>query len=375
MNSDVIIIGGGLIGCATAMELAARGLSVRLLERNRLGREASWASAGMLAPQTEAESGGPFFELCSKSRDLYESFVERLREITGLDPCYRTGGSLKIALDEAAAQALESDYDWQFRTGLPIERLNNEVARKLEPALAESIESALYFPQEYQVDNRKLVGSVIAAAERCGVEFLIGATVTEILVEGRVCRGVIANGERFEAACVINAAGSWAGLLNLKGFLMPTLVPVRGQMVALKAPANCISHVIHLGHNYMVPRWDGTIVIGSTTEYVGYDKRVTASGIQNLLERAQSIAPALAEAELIETWAGLRPATSDGLPLLGSHPEIEGLIFAAGHYRNGVLLTPITATLIADSILSGRDPAALAPFKPGRLIAAHSVEL
>jgi glycine oxidase len=376
MNSDVIIIGGGLIGCATAMELAARGLQVRLFERGQPGREASWASAGMLAPQTEAEKGGPFFELCRQSRDLYEPFVEKLREVTGLDPCYRTEGSIQIAIDEAGAQAMESSYAWQFAAGLAIERLSGEDVRKLEPALTPSVLSAVFFPLEYQVDSRKLVGAVISAAERCGVEFHPGAAVTEIIVEGRVARGVMANGERHEAARVINAAGSWAGMLGMKGRPLPTLVPVRGQIVALKTPANRLSHVIHFGHNYLVPRWDGTVLVGSTSEFVGYDKRVTATGLETLLERAQLIAPALGEAEFLEAWAGLRPATTDGLPLLGTHPEIEGLIFATGHYRNGILLTPITAKLIAESILNGRDAAQLAPFNPARLISAQqSAEL
>ncbi|MEW6737005.1 MAG: glycine oxidase ThiO [Acidobacteriota bacterium] len=370
MKADIIIIGGGLIGCAVAAELATHKLHVRLFERGQLGREASWAAAGMLAPQTEAENAGHFFELCSRSRDSYSSYVAGLRELTGLDPCYRTEGALQLALNESSAQVMEHNYNWQFSAGLPIERLKGEDVRKLAPAVSSSVTTALFFPREHQIDNRKLTECVISAGERRGVEFRAGALVTNIIIESGVVRGVIANGERHEAAKVINAAGSWASLFAAGPLRLPMLTPVRGQMLALKLPAGRLNHVLHYEDVYLVPRWDGTILVGSTTEQVGYDQRVTAAALQRLLKQAQIALPELADATFINAWAGLRPATYDGLPLLGEHKELPGLLFATGHYRNGILLAPITATLIAESVLCGHDVATLAPFTPSRFALA-----
>src|SRR5262249_28004700 len=162
--------------------------------------------------------------------------------------------------------------------GLSIERLTSEEARKLEPSLSPSVAGAMFFSFEHQVDNRKLVECVTAAAQRRGVQFQLGAQATEIIIERGAARGIIANGERFFAAKIIDAAGSWAGLLNAEGLQLPAVTPVRGQMLSLKMPAGRLNYVIHCGHNYLVPRWDGAVVVGSTTEFVGYDKRVTASG-------------------------------------------------------------------------------------------------
>lgn len=370
MNADIIIIGGGVIGCAIGAELAARGLTVRLFERNQPGLEASWASAGMIAPQSEAEQDGPMFQLCQQSRDLYVDFVNKLKELTGLDPCLRTEGALEVVFDETGAQALESAHAWQFQAGLAIERLCGDDARKLEPALAPSVIAAHYFPREYQVDNRKLTEALIVAAHRRGVEIVSGAQVTEIVIEHGRVRGVVVNGERHDAEIVINAAGSWASLLNTSSYHLPVITPVRGQMVALKLPANKLNLVLHSNHHYIVPRWDGTVLAGSTMEFVGYDKSVTAEGLNLLLSRAQTVVPALAQAQFISAWAGLRPASADGLPLLGAHPEVKGLVFATGHYRNGILLTPITARLIADLITTRSDTSAFAPFSPSRFAVA-----
>ncbi|KAF0222014.1 MAG: glycine oxidase ThiO, partial [bacterium] len=353
MQSDVIIIGGGLIGCSIAIELAKSGLKVSVFERGQLMKEASWAAAGMLAPQSELNAITPMFLLCQKSLQLYKGFVSKLQEVTRLDPCYRNEGFLQLAFDEETAKTLDKNMAWQIEAGLRVETLTPNELKKLAPAISNKVASAYYLPDEHQVDNRKLVESIVTMAEMVGVKFYLGTQVTEICIEQNRVIGIVANGERYYGAKVVNAAGSWASLFNLPKHFLPEVKPVRGQMIALKTDAGILEHTLHFGSIYLVPRRDGKIVVGSTTEHVGYDKRVTTEGLEVLLSQAQKIIPKLANASFIEAWAGLRPATSDLLPVLGEHPYLPGLVFATGHYRNGILLMPITSSLIADFIVSG----------------------
>lgn len=366
MNSDVIIIGGGVIGCAIAVELALNNIKVALFERNQLGQEASWASAGMLAPQSEAQYGDPLFHLGQASRNIYFNYSERLRAYTGIDPCYRNEGSLQLAFDEPTAQNMEEAHTWQFDAGLNITRLSTDEVRKLEPAISAEVMLAHLFADEHQIDNRKMMQMLIAALDRAGVSINLGMTVSEIIIEQGEVRGIIANGERFLAHKVIIAAGSWSGLLRAEPVQMPQTMPVKGQMLALKTAPQNLNYVLRAQHSYLVPRHDGTVIIGATSESVGYDKRVTGEGLQQLLLRAQQIAPILKQATFIEAWAGLRPGTADGLPILGEDAQLKGLIFATGHYRNGMLLTPITAQIIKELIISGKTSVDLKPFSPMR---------
>ncbi len=368
MNSDVIVIGGGLIGCGIAAELARRGLKVRLFERGQLIKEASWAAAGMLAPQSELKAITPLFLLCQKSLEIYQDFVNKLYDLTKIDPCYRSEGALQLAFDEPSAKALEKKLSWQLGAGLKIEKLSSNEAIKLAPGLSSDLTLAYYLPNEHQVDNRKLSHAIITLAEQSGVEFHLGAQVTEILCKRGKVIGVVANQERYYSPKVINAAGSWASLFNLPKPLLPEVSPVRGQMVTLKTLVGYLNHTLHCGHTYLVPRWDGTIVVGSTTEHVGYNKQVTVSGLQSIFSQAQRIVPKLAEATVVETWAGLRPATADLQPILGEHSLLPGLIFATGHYRNGILLAPITINLIADLVTTEQSQEILQPFSPDRFV-------
>jgi glycine oxidase len=370
MRSDVIVIGGGLIGCSIAIELAKKGLKVSIFERGQLMKEATFAAAGMLAPQSELNAITPMFLLCQKSLELYQNFIDDLEDTTRLDCSYRKEGFLQLAFDEEGAKALDRNMSWQLQAGLKAEKLNPENVKKLSPNLSDNVTNAYYLQDEHQVDNRKLADSVLTMAEMLGVEFYLGHQVTEILFEQNKVIGVVANGERHYTAKVVNAAGSWASLFNLPKHFLPEVKPVRGQMIALKTDIGVLNHTLHFGSTYLVPRIDGKIIIGSTTERVGYKKEVTPEGLTHLLSQAQKMVPKLSEASFLEAWAGFRPASADLLPILGEHPQLQGLIFATGHYRNGILLAPITSNLISNLIITAQTTELLSYFNPSRFISS-----
>ncbi|MBK7992156.1 MAG: glycine oxidase ThiO [Blastocatellia bacterium] len=371
MYSDIIVIGGGLIGCGIAAQQASSGLKVNLFERGELIKEASWAAAGMLAPQSELTAITPLFLLCQKSLAIYPEFTKKLYEQTRLDPCHRSEGSLQLAFDQLSAQELEKKLNWQASAGLNLRKLTSNEVKEFIPSISSKVLTGYYLPDEHQVDNRKLSESIVKQAQIAGVNFHLGSQVTEIIVEQNKAVGIIANGERHLASKIINAAGSWASLFSLPNFpkhILPEIKPVRGQMLAVKASPKTLSYTLHSKHIYLVPRFDGTIIIGSTTEHVGYDKSVTINGLENLSTEAKTIIPELANASLVSAWAGLRPASIDLLPILGEHSQLPGFVFATGHYRNGILLAPITIELISKLIFTGKTDELLLPFSPNRFI-------
>jgi glycine oxidase len=371
MNSDVIVIGGGLIGCAIAAQLANSGLKVRLFERGELMKEASWAAAGMLAPQSELTSITPLFLLCQKSLAIYPEFVAKLYKQTKLDACYRTEGSLQLAFDQTSAQELEKKLSWQIPVGLKLKKLTANEIKEFIPNISSKVLTGYYLPDEHQVDNRKLIEGIVKQAQIAGVEFCLGSQVTEIIIEQNKAVGIIANGEHYFANKIINAAGSWSSLLSMSNFpkyILPEIKPVRGQMLAVKTSPKILNYTLHCSHIYLVPRFDGTIIIGSTTEHVGYDKSVTINGLESLSKEAKTIIPELANAGLVSAWAGLRPASTDLLPVLGEHNQLPGFIFATGHYRNGILLAPITVDLISKLVITGKADELLLPFSPNRFV-------
>lgn len=359
MTRDVIVVGGGVIGCSIAWRLAQSGLKVTLFERGRVGCEASRAAAGMLSPQGEAHGPGAFFDLCLRSRAMYRSFAEELTEASGIDVGYKDEGTLFV-ITEGEDEKTEWT-SWQLEAGLPIEHVSADDLRKLEPAATELATRAIFLPLEHQVENRLLMDALKVALKRVGVEINEGAEVPALSIERGSINGVVSNGARFGAGAVIVATGAWSSQLLEPLGLNVTVIPARGQMIAVQGDACPITRVLHSSKVYVVPRNDGRILIGATVEYAGFDKAVTAGAINQLLSSAIELVPSIASFEMVETWSGLRPDTIDHLPIIGPS-GIDSLVLATGHFRNGILLAPVTAQTIADSFAANRVSDSLAPF-------------
>jgi len=339
-SGDAAIVGAGIIGLAIAFELAQRGATVRVFDRAEPARAASWAAAGMLAPESEAVADPSLMELCRNSLRRYPDFVERVREASGVDPRLRLDGILHAAFDTAHAQALRA-RDGEF--------LEREALLEREPWIGPSVTGALLVRGEGHVDNRRLGRALVAACERLGV-MVARAEWARVECDGRRVLGVRSDLGFTGAQTVVNACGCWAGQLEgVPQEALPNVEPVKGQMLALSVPAGLIRHATWVPGAYLVPRDDGRLLIGATSERAGFDARVTAAGIDGLLHAALAAAPSLGAFTVSETWAGLRPATPDGRPVIGPTP-IAGLLNATGHYRNGILLAPVTASLIADCV-------------------------
>lgn len=364
---DTVVIGAGVIGCACAWRLAARGLKVALVDPHP-GGGASGAAAGMLAPVTEAHFGEEsLLALNLESARRYPRFVAELAEASGLDPGYRTTGTLVVARDLDDRAVLDELASYHRRLGSRIERLSGSEARALEPGLARNVRAGLLAPDDHQIDNRALLAALLAAGERAGVQ-LVRARAAGLELSGERVTGVVLAGERALAAgSVVLAAGCWSA--QIRG-LPPGWLPVRpvkGQLLHLRAGGQpeLARRVIRGLRVYVVPRGDGRYVIGATVEEQGYDTAVTAGGVLDLLRHAYELLPGVTELELTETVAGLRPATPDNAPLIGRGP-VDGLAIATGHYRNGVLLTPLTADVVAELVETGSLPPGLEPFTPDR---------
>jgi glycine oxidase len=370
MARDVIIVGGGVIGCSIAWRLAQSGLKVTLFERGRAGCEASRAAAGMLSPQGEAQGPGPFFDLCLRSRAMYRSFADELTEASGIDVEYKDDGTLFVVVEGEDQEAKAKWASWQLEAGLPIEHLSPEDIRKLEPAVTELAARAIYLPEEHQVENRRLMDALAVAMKRTGVELIEGAEVSALTTaRGRVT-GVLSDGKRFDAGVVIVAAGTWSSQLLEPLGLNVKVIPARGQMMAVRGNPYPIKRVLHSSKVYLVPRKDGRILIGATVEYAGFHKAVTAGAINELLSAAVELVPSIADFEVTEMWCGLRPDTIDHLPIIGAS-GVENLLLATGHFRNGILLAPITARAIAEVISTNFVPNEIGHFGCARFDDYH----
>jgi glycine oxidase len=362
-STAVLVIGGGAIGLAVARAAARAGMSVRLLERGAVGGEASGASAGMLAAQLESHAPATLQALSLRSRDLYPGFVQEIEAESGVAIDLQKAGAILVACDASSAAEIEATHRVQRRGGLPGELLDGRGLRQREAAITERAVRGLHLPLEWSLDPPRLIRALRIAAERAGVELLERREVRRIDVEsGRIAGVTTADGDRFATAQVVVAAGAWSGLLD--GVAAPPLEPVRGQIVCFDAPG-LLRHVVADGAVYLVPRGDGRILAGSTMERVGFDRRVTASGLAGLASAAIELVPPLGSAAFRTAWAGLRPGAPDGLPLIGAG-EIEGLFYACGHLRHGIVLTPITAQIV-ERLLRGAEPGvALEPYSPRR---------
>jgi glycine oxidase len=368
-TSDVAIIGGGIIGLAVARALALRGVrDVLLIERNSLGAESSSAAAGMLAPQAEANRAHEFFQLTCQSRDLYPTYAAALLSETGIDIQLETTGTLYLAFTEHDEDELEKRYLWQKDAGLPIEKLSGAEVRQLEPAINEHVRAALKFPLDTQVENRRLISALAAANERLGVRLEIGTSVTSLRIERDRVTGIETDRGFVATDQVVVAAGAWSSQLRAADKALPDMriKPVRGQMLCFTPTPPLSRHIIYSQRGYLVPRRDGRLLAGSTTEHAGFEKQVTAAGVYSILSAAMEIAPQVSSLSLTDSWAGLRPRAADTLPVLGPCAEIGGVYYATGHYRNGILLAPITGELIAGAIVDKVFPAKLEIFSPDR---------
>ena len=361
---DAAIIGGGVIGCSIAWRLANAGMRVAVIERGEIGREASWAAGGMLAPMAEANQADAFFDLAVTSRAMYADFADELREISGVNLEYRTEGTLYLALTDEDESELEHRWQWQREAGLNIKKLKADCVLKLEPSLNPKLRWALKFPDDHQVNSRQLVTALEAALAKSNVDILAYTEVEEILQAGNQVSGIATSRGEIKANSVIIAAGSWSALLhsNLKSHVEP----IHGQMIALEMTKTKLNHVVYSSRGYLIPRLSGIVLAGATTEKIGYHKMNTAGGISAIVEKAVEIVPQASALKIHELWSGLRPGSSDEWPILGADPEINGLVYATGHYRNGILLTPITAQAISELVLNGESAFDLKAFGIGR---------
>ncbi|HVV48316.1 MAG TPA: glycine oxidase ThiO [Polyangia bacterium] len=359
--ADVAVIGGGIMGCAVALRLAQRGIGVTVIERGIPGAEASSAAAGILGPQMEADGPGPLLELGLRSRALYPALAAELRDLTGIDVGYDRSGVLMLAFDEAGEAALSARRAWQLARGLRVESLSGDAVRAREPALAPAVRAALAFTDGAAVVARELVRAFSQAAAVAGVRFLTGRYVRRVIVEDGAVAGLELDGERLAAGVVVVAAGSWSGLVEGAGVPAAVVRPARGQLVSIETRPPLFRHVVAAPGGYLVPRRDGTVIAGSTVEMAGFRKEVTVGGLAGILALARTVFPALADAPVTASWSNFRPFTEDHLPVLGA-TAVRGLVLATGHYRNGILLAPITAQAIAELIATGKAPFDLSPF-------------
>lgn len=341
---DVLIIGGGAIGCAIAWRLAQRGARVRLLERDTPAHAASWAAAGMLSPRVDAGDDPDFAALAYRSFELYPHFIEELEASTRQRIEYAREGKLELAFDEKTMQHLRERHGESAT-----EFMDAELARDLVPALSSDVVGAALVRDDHRVDNRALALALWHVAAAHGTAFELGSSAVAIERHHRGLRVLLADGTAASADHVVLAAGAWSG--QIAGLPhTPPVEPVRGQILALRMIPPPFIPVLQSEHCYLVPRADGRVLVGATLEHAGFQVQNTAGGLRSLLNAAVQIAPLLEHAPVVETWAGLRPDTPDDLPILGPDPEMPGLIHATGHYRNGILLTPVTAELIAAHI-------------------------
>ncbi len=374
--SSILIIGGGVIGLTLARELHQKGIrKITILERGEIGKEASFAAAGMLAPQAEADRADEFFDFCNESKNLFPLLSEKLLDETGVDIELDQSGTLYAAFTETDVEEIRERFDWQKAHGLEVEHLSANETHQLEPFISPDSLESLIFPNDWQVDNRKLIQALRKFAEINDINIVENAGVTEFKGENRRVKTVrTSGGPTFRADQIIVTAGAWSSLIRLENAVLPfpTVKPIRGQMIAFHTAKRLFSRVIYSPRGYIVPRKDGKILAGATVEDVGYENETTESGIESLLESSREISPSIANLSIDEKWSGLRPFSFDGLPIVGALSDIDNVFAATGHYRNGILLAPMTAKILADKIVDGIDSDYLKLCNPDRVTKAQT---
>ncbi|MFF4061867.1 glycine oxidase ThiO [Streptomyces sp. NPDC001668] len=378
-TSDVLVIGGGIIGLVTAWRAAQRGLTATVVDPEP-GGGAAQVAAGMLAAVTELHYGEQtLLGLNLASAHRYPDFAAELTELTGHDLGYRRCGTLAVALDADDRAHLRELHALQRQSGLESEWLSGRECRRLEPMLAPGVRGGLRVDGDHQIDPRRLTRALLAACERAGVVFHRAWAQRLLVVRERAAGVATTDGEELGADQVVLAAGSLSGRLEgVPQALLPPVRPVKGQVLRLTVPprhapflSRTVRAVVRGSQVYLVPRESGELVIGATSEELGWDTTVTAGGVYELLRDAHELVPGITELPLTETRAGLRPGSPDNAPLLGP-TDLPGLLLATGHYRNGVLLTPVTGDALAHALTTGELPEVARPFTPRRFL--ESVE-
>jgi glycine oxidase len=371
----VAIVGAGVIGLSIAWRLAQRGAKVAVFDRDETGRGASHAAAGMLAACAEVEPGEErLFTLNRASQALWPDFAAELERASGQSIDLRREGTLVVALTADDRARLTHHLEFQHGLGLTLEWLSGAQAKRREPHLNPNLIGAVFSPEDHQVDNRKVAAALRVAAGRAGVEIHEHAPVERIAIEGGRASGVVVAGAAHRADVVVVAAGAWSRAIE--GLTVrPPVRPVKGQMLALRmdARAPLLRHVVWAPGVYLVPRHDGRLLVGATVEEKGFDPNLTAGGQLALLQAAWRVLPGIEELPIDEAWVGFRPGSRDDAPILGAGP-VPGLVYATGHHRNGILLTPITSQAIAALILEHRVDPLIAPFSLERFTPAAAAE-
>ncbi len=367
---DIVIVGGGIIGSSIAFELAQRNLRVAVLDRQNFFRESSWAGAGMLSPAPDCPAAIPGVPLGRASLALYPQFVAAVEAASSLKAGYQAEGTIMTMSEKDAERELSTLVALHHGLGLGCEPLPLDVAFEMEPALGRHVRAAALLPDEATVKPRQLNAALLAALENLGVAVIPGVEATGLLREGDRCTGVKTSvGKSFSAAHIIIAAGCWTSCIPEFAQFAPT-APVRGQMAALLHVGKLVRRVLRSERGYIVPRDRANpqlMVVGSTLEHAGFEKGVTSGGLAKILSGVNELVPDLAKAEIVETWSGLRPGTPDQLPILGP-TDREGFLLATGHYRNGILLAPITAKLIGEWIMDRKTSLNWDAFSPMRFL-------
>ncbi len=366
-TTRVVIVGGGIIGSLTALRLADAGVDVLVLDRAAPGAEASSAAAGILAAQAEAVGPGALFDLALDSRALHAELADELRGRIGVDAGFERRGVLEAARTEAEADALVAKSAWQRERALPVEVLDARGLRLREPGLAAGFVRGLWFPDDAAVDPARLVAGVVQAAARAGVHFRSGVTARRVVIEKRRARGVETDEGLVEGDAVVVAAGAWSGLVDGALGNPASVRPARGQLVEFETCPSPLRGVVYAHGGYLVPRADGRVIAGSTLEFVGFRRGVTADGLAKVLSAATRTVPSLGDATIARTWSNFRPFTDDRVALVGPR-DIDGLVIATGHHRSGILLAPVTAEIVRDLVVRGHTRRPIVALSPLRAI-------
>ncbi|WP_235905510.1 glycine oxidase ThiO [Tautonia marina] len=365
-TADVVVVGGGVVGLSIAYVLATEGLRPVVLDRRELGREASWAGAGIIAPGSDKPHPLPMARLRTRSAELYPNWSERLRELTGIDNGYRRCGAVDVALDAKQENDLKAAAGRWRSEGIAFERLEPGDFARVEPSLSPELRVAYFVPDRAQVRNPRHLQALATACERLGGRLRPGVPCTGFAMSRGKVEAVQTPGGPIRCGTAVVSAGPWTeGLLGPLGVRVPT-PPIKGQIVLLNSHRPILQRIVELEDRYLVPRDDGRVLVGATEEDAGFETKPTASVARDLIDLAIRLCPVLAEASVETTWAGLRPGSMDTRPILGWAPEVGNLLIATGHRRAGLQLSPASAEVVADLIL-GRTPSLdVADFRPDR---------